>query len=159
MEEREIKIVEIDGKLRRVYELAPKTYQLIDEEEVFREVFLHISLTDGDGLKPIGITNDGVSKIHVTLRQTSDPKSDVILLSGKWRIPIRDDRGHIYDMILVNLVDGVTEFDYTITHRPAICKIDENDFEIIEISGVKYKVRIVGDNIFKVYRALPLKNA
>jgi len=154
--EREIKIVEIDGKLRRVYELGPNTYQFVDEEEVFREIFLHVTLTDGDGLKPIGIVNDGASKIHIvaTLRKTSDSNSDVIPLSGKWRIPIRDDQGRIYDMILVNLVDGVAEFDYTTTHRPAVCKVDENDFETIEISGVKYKVKIVGDNNFKVYRTL-----
>jgi len=152
----DIKVIEIDGELKRVKELSPGTYQFIDGDEGLKEIFLHIDLSDGDGLSPIGIVNDGANSIHVvaTLRQTSDPNSDVIPLSGKWRIPIRDDQGHIYDIILVNVIDGVADFYYSTTHRPAVCHIDEKDFEPLSYNNELYLIKIVGNTTFKVYRAI-----
>jgi len=119
-------------------------------------IYLHLNLSDGDGKEPIGIQNNGVDILTVTatFRYTEDPESDIITAidNVEWRVTIRSYPGDIYDIVNIEFVGGTLSLNYTTTNRPAICKISDEDFEIIEMAGTKYKINLIGDATFKVFR-------
>ena len=127
------------------------------EPVVENNLYIHLELV-GDGRTPVGIKNDGVDILSVTatFRQTMDPLSTVIasVTDMSWRITIRDINNNIYDIVDVTFTDGVASFDYTTDNKANVCQISESDFEEITVGETTYTLKIVGDNTFKVYRAL-----
>ena len=120
---------------------------------------LHITLTDGDGIDPIGMLNDGVDAISISaaFRQATDPASAVLtMITGMWRVVIRDSDNLVYDIIGVNFINGVASFPYTTTNRPAICKLHESDLNALPIiiGETEYKIVLVNPVEFKIYRTL-----
>jgi hypothetical protein len=121
------------------------------------EAYLHVALSGGDNSEPVGILNDGVMSLHVeaTLRTGEDPASQIMPLTGVWRVSLRDVKDDIADIVLVNFTNGTTEFDYTYDGKPTIMHIEENDLDNIPVpDGPTYKIRVLGDTTFKVYRDL-----
>ena len=138
------------------------------------DVYLHITLTDGDGKLPIGIKNDGIDTVNVfaTFRQTEDPTSPVITAidNVEWRVTIREvtirevtdtnyipgmpisTTGPVYDIVNIIFIQGVLNFNYMTTNKAAICNIIEEDFEILTMGENQFKMNIVGDTTFKVFR-------
>jgi len=122
-------------------------------------IYLHLSVTGGDGKEPIGVLNDGTDSINVTctFRKTSDPVSDILTaITGlSRRVTVRKDTGECYDIFSITFVDGISSFAYKTTLDPAICEIKESDFLPVD-SGyeVPYIINLIGDNTFKVYRSL-----
>jgi hypothetical protein len=122
-----------------------------------QDIYLHVTLTDGDGKDPIGIQNDGIDTMNVfaTFRQTEDPLSSIITTidNQEWRVTIKDiTTNSIYDIVNIIFIEGVLNINYTTTNIPAICVILEDDFEIITISEQQYKINLVGNTKFKVFR-------
>lgn len=122
-------------------------------------LFLHIALTDGDGIDPIGMINDGVDAISISaaFRETEDPASNILaMINGMWRVVIRDSDRLVYDIIGVNFVNGMASFSYKTTNRPAICKLHESDLNALPIvfGETEYKIVLVNPVEFKVYRTL-----
>ena len=138
-----------------------KSYKIVEEGKQDNFVFLHISFSGGDGMIPLGILNNGQDSIDVdiTLRKDINPESDIIPVSGTWRIVIRNQDGQVYDIIRVTLTDGISKISYTTTNPPAICKVEEKDFEKLRIDNNEFSIKIIGNPIFKVYRDVTLTPA
>lgn len=121
-------------------------------------LFIHLAMSGGDGRDPIGIRNNGIDALNVvaTFRESENPSSPVITaIDGvSWRITVRNAKGDIYDIVDVAFAAGVASFAYTTDNKPDVCQILESDFEQIEIGGTTYTLKLIGDNIFKVYRQL-----
>ena len=120
-------------------------------------LYLHIDMVDGDGKEPIGIKNDGVDymTVTVTFRATDNPASPVIeAINDEWRVLIRDNTSAIYDVVLIVFTNGVVEFQYKTTNRPAVCTLDEDDLEFINLGEDVYKLKIANEAKFTVYRVL-----
>jgi len=119
-------------------------------------IYLHVNVTDGDGKEPIGVKNDGVNYLSVeaTFRVSSDPGSTVIatITEQEWRVTVRDANDAIYDVVNVKFVSGICTFQYVTTNSPTFCSIIESDFDLVEMAGVTYKILLVDEVIFKVYR-------
>ena len=144
-----------------VEKVYPGHFQEVIEEEPTgpTPLHLHITLTDGDGIDPIGMLNDGVDAISISaaFRQTADPASAVLtMITGMWRVVIRDSDNLVYDIIGVEFINGVASFPYTSTNRPAICKLHESDLNALPIiiGETEYKIVLVNPVEFKVYRTL-----
>jgi hypothetical protein len=123
------------------------------------DIYLHMILTDGDGKDPIGIQNDGIDTLAVsaTFRTTEDPASSIITAidNREWRVTIRSFPYGIYDIVNIKFIQGELSLNYTTTNLPALCKIAEEDFELIEIEeGIMYKINLIGNTRFKVFRQL-----
>jgi len=156
--------------LRRIYrnniwtdEVIPLSQDIPEEIQPVLDtrtpLYLHITLTDGDGIDPIGMLNDGVDAISISaaFRQTADPASAVLtMITGMWRVVIRDSDNLVYDIIGVEFINGVASFPYTSTNRPAICKLHESDLNALPIiiGETEYKIVLVNPVEFKVYRTL-----
>jgi len=116
-------------------------------------VYLHPVITGGDGKTPIGITNDGVDSLTITMtfRQTADPASAVVTaLTGVERnIMLRDSDGNEYDVIKVGAVDGVVTIPYTTDSRAGSVRIARQDVEVQTPVGM---IRLVNEPEFLVYR-------
>lgn len=125
-------------------------------EKAPADVFAHISITGGDGLTPPGICNDGVNALDISLAIRSGPMPDSPLLpiSGTWRILIRSKDGPIYDIVSIQVTDGLGEARYTTTLPPCECTISEDDFDQLEYGGASYRVRLASPVAIKVYRTL-----
>jgi len=128
----------------------------IDADE--NNIYAHVSLTDGDGMDPIGILNDGVDALHavVTFRGGPSPDSDVITaITGlNRRITIRNTDGAVHDIVMVGFTNGVSEFHYSTEGAPGILQILESDFETLQVGETEYTIKLVGNSAFKVYRQL-----
>ena len=137
----------------------------IDHTE-YNLVYLHIEMSGGDSKTPIGIVNDptvsGLGTMTVTYSLKDGPEStDSILSIGEdmsWRIPIKTIDGAEYETIKIDLIDGQeNSFNYSVESagaKTATCQILECYFEPIEISSESYKVIIVGDTTFRIYRSI-----
>jgi len=122
-------------------------------------LFLHIDLSDGDGIDPIGMLNNGIDTISIAaaFRETEDPASAVLtVINGMWRVVIRDSDNLVYDIIGVNFTNGESNFQYTTSNKAAICTIKESDLNAIPIvmGETTYKIKLVNPVTFKVYRVL-----
>ena len=120
-------------------------------------LYLHVGMVDGDGKDPIGIVNNGTDSMAVTItfRATASPTSTVITaVNDSWRVLIRDSDGAIYDVILITFVNGVATFTYKTTNRPAVCTMQESDMEIITLGSDNYKLKLVAEPKFTIYRTL-----
>jgi len=121
-------------------------------------LYIHLAMTGGDGRDPIGIHNDGIDAMNVvaTFRETEDPASPVIeAVDGvSWRITVRNHVGSVYDIVDVAFMAGIASFAYTTENNPDVCCILESDFEQIELGGITYTLKLIGDSSFKVYRQL-----
>ncbi|GEM_PF-4165578 len=140
-----------DGVFYKPEEEAPATPESY--------LFLHINLSDGDGIDPIGMLNDGTDTISISaaFRETEDPASNILaMINGMWRVVIRDSDRLVYDIIGVNFVNGMASFSYKTTNRPAICKLHESDLNALPIiiGETEYKIVLVNPVEFKVYRTL-----
>ena len=126
-------------------------------ESVSNNIYLHTNLSGGDGIDPIGITNDGIESISIlaTFRTGEDSESDVITsINSSWRVTIRNKNNDIYDIVNVTFTNGVVSFNYTTTSSPDICSIVESDFEDVTIGETTYEIKLIGNTTFKVYRSL-----
>ena len=121
-------------------------------------LYIHLTMSDGDGREPLGIINNGIDALSIiaTFRESEDPSSSVITsITGlSWRISIRDSSNFIYDIIDVPFTNGVASVSYTTTDKSAICSVLESDFEKITVGETIYTLKLVGDSTFKVYRQL-----
>lgn len=119
-------------------------------------LFAHINVTGGDGNTPIGIVNDGVDSfsINVAIREGEEPDSAIVtsFTNMNYRVKIREDSGSIYDIINVNFVDGVSTFNYSTTNKASVCLVQEDDLIPINIGSVEYKIGLVGNTEFIIYR-------
>lgn len=137
------------------YSGAKNLVEYVPDKEKINNIYLNISMADGDEMAPIGIINDGVDTIQITatLRGGQEPAAPVIPYSKEWRIIIRDNENKIYDVVKVAMVAGVISFAYNTANTPAICHIDPADLaDVFEINGEKYSLVLSGDVEFKVYR-------
>jgi hypothetical protein len=143
-------------------EVEPDPDQEPEEEPFYKpgidydaEIFLHVTLTDGDGKKPIGIQNNGTDSLNVSATfRTGDEQTDPIIdvINQEWRVTIREPKSRIYDIVNIEFINGILNFHYTTTNKPANCIINEDDFEIVSLNEVRYKMTLIGDTNFKVYR-------
>lgn len=117
-------------------------------------LYLSAVLTGGDGLSPLGVVNNGTSSISVALTISLTSGGTAAPLTGTWRVPIRDQNNNIYDIVLVNLVNGQATLAYTTTLLPAHCSVNQNDFSVVTIGSTNYTVQLVTPITFIVYRAL-----
>ena len=119
-------------------------------------IYLHVDMVDGDGKDPIGVKNDGIDHIAITatFRTGESATSDIITLidNAEWRVTVRNSEDIIYDVVNIKFTEGVCNFNYTTTNAPAFCTILEKDFEIVTMGDVKYKIILVDEVNFKVYR-------
>lgn len=138
-----------------IYNSQGELIKVINEDADKNKIYLHLSMTDGDGMEPIGIVNNGTDTINVTaaLRVSDDIGSPIIPYSKAWRIIIRESGNKIYDQIKVAMVNGVISFNYHTVGAPAICRIDPSDMtETFDIQGDQYLLEVLGNTEFKVYR-------
>ena len=118
-------------------------------------LFLHVDISGGDGMNPIGISNNGTDTFQVTaaLRNGIEAGSNIVPYSGEWRIIIRDSQGGIYDQVKVVMTDGILDFLYGTTNPAGVCSMNAADLtEIFEIGNMQYSLRLAKDVEFKVYR-------
>jgi len=123
------------------------------------EVWLHITITGGDGEDPPGAPIDGSAPLQVSaaLRQTSDPASAIIPVSRSYRITIRTDTGEVYGVKKITLANGEmgpVSFSGDAAKGEAVCNILESDFEQVEAGGTTYTVRLAEPVTFKLFEAL-----
>jgi len=121
------------------------------------DLYLHVVMSDGDGREPIGLQNNGINSISivVTFRTTEESDSSVIAaINNVWRVAIRNSMNGVYDIILITFVSGVATVTYKTTLLPDICSIQEYDMDPIIIGDVTYKINIIGNTVFKVFRSL-----
>ena len=113
-------------------------------------VFVDITLSGGDGRNdPIGLLNDGIDAVHV-VATIKDRDGNTVPVTMPFRVELRRENGEIYDIVLVNVVNGVAEFDYKTTLPPALVYIDEKDLVVGEglIAKLSRPVKV------KIYRRL-----
>jgi hypothetical protein len=117
-------------------------------------LWLHVTLSGGDGDTPPGIKNDGQDAltVEVALRAGPEPDASLVPADGAWRITIRDDAGAIYDVVKVGLASGQANFSYTTDGRPGLCRLDERDLAPITAGNTTYRLRLASPVEFKVYR-------
>jgi hypothetical protein len=126
-----------------------------------QNVYLHVALSGGDGRKdPIGVENNGIEKLHANCTVRAGEATDSAIIDAipdkSWRILLRHNDGSEYETINVSMVSGVIAFDYyTKNIKTGLVYVDESALdEIFEIGGYKYRIKLVGDTEFKVYRNL-----
>jgi hypothetical protein len=136
------------------------------------EIWYHMSVTSGDGKIPVGIRNDGVDTLVVTItaRETEDPTSPIIPISDSFRVDIKTQDGFVYDVILVTLINGVGVINYTDDNKkgnnlvvaiPDNLKVvinENNSVSVVDRSFVPegniYSVYLTGSTHFVVYRVI-----
>jgi hypothetical protein len=119
-------------------------------------LWLHVSLSGGDGDTPPGIKNDGADAltVNVALRAGPEPDAQLVPANGGFRVSVRDDSGAIYDVVKVSLSDGQGSFSYTTDGRPGVCRLEEGDLAPITAGDTTYRLRLANPVEFKVYREL-----
>jgi len=119
-------------------------------------VYLHSAFTGGDEMDPVGIVNDGIDSFAAafSLRHTDNPASDLYTINKVLRIAIRDMDHLIVDMVKLPFTSGTCGGNYTTTTQPGHYALHEEDFDVVILGGNHYKIKIVGDSNFKVYRNL-----
>ncbi len=129
-------------------------------------VWLHHSLSGGDGATVPGIPLDGSQALSVSveLRLGQDAASDLIpetpAVAGPWRITLRDQAGAVYDVVRATVdSQGRGDFAYTppTGGRAARCHLSQADLTTVTIGGQEYKVRLANPAVpevghFVVYR-------
>ncbi len=117
-------------------------------------LWLHVSLSGGDGDSPPGIKNDGTDALTVSVALRAGPEADAQLVpaSGAFRVTVRDDSGAIYDVVKISLSNGQGSFSYTTDGRPGVCRLEEGDLAPISAGGTTYRLRLAQPVEFKVYR-------
>lgn len=122
------------------------------------EVWLHLSVTGGDGEDPPGAPTDGTNPLSVSavLRATDDPASSILTgVNRSYRITVRDDRDATYDVRKITLVDGeMAPVNYSGTGQPAVCEVLESDFEQVKAGDTLYTVRLAERVRFKFFGTL-----
>ncbi len=120
------------------------------------ELWLHLSITGGDGDTPPGVLNDGVDALAVAaaLRVGPGGSDPVVPVDEAWRITVRTDTGAVYDVVRVGLVEGLANVSYTTSGATAVCQVLESDFLPLAVAGSTYRVRLAAPVVFKIYREL-----
>lgn len=129
------------------------------EPEQFIDLWLHIQLSGGDGIDPVGIeTNTSPDIIGVaTIRGSGNPASPVVqAFSGKWRVTLRQSDGRIYDVIAITFDKGVANFLYRRTRAskrgPGVVHLLPSDLEPVRYGNAVYTLQLAGaEPVFKVY--------
>jgi len=134
-------------------------------------LYVHITMSGGDGEDPIGIINDGTDtcNIHAEIRDGEDPANSNIVTSinEAWRINLRnwaDQTKPVVDIIKIQFTSGVADFTYH-TVENALCGIyyiDPDDiYEVVELGGNQYSFNLINQEYagtdcpwpcFKVFR-------
>jgi len=119
-------------------------------------LWLHVSLSGGDGDTPPGIKNDGTDTltVNVALRAGPEPEAPLVPASGSFRVTVRDDTGAVYDVVKVSLASGQASFAYTTGGRPGLCRLEERDLAPLTAGDTTYRLRLAQPVEFKVYREL-----
>lgn len=125
---------------------------VFSKPETPKILYINVTLSEGDGIDPIGIVNNGTDYIAVS--GSIKYNNEIIPLTGSWRITIRGSDGNIYDIVLVSITNGEFSFNYTTTNKPEICSVKDSDFESIIFNNETYEVKLANPFVFKVYRAL-----
>jgi hypothetical protein len=135
-----------------------KTWNPISETFDNNLLYIHIKMTDGDGMYPIGMINDGVSSINVQIIfRTGKSINDPIfteMTDKSLKIKFRNSLGAIYDSFLIPFISGVATFNYTTTNSPDTLSFQEYDFMPILFGEIYYPMKVIGDTEFEVYRSL-----
>lgn len=138
-----------------------KVAEINSDRAGVQNIYFHIALSGGDGRNdPIGVENNGVEKLHVNCTVRAGEATDSAIIDAipdkSWRILLRHNDGSEYETINVSMVSGVIAFDYYTTNiKTGLVYVDESALdEIFEIGGYKYRIKLVGDTEFKVYRNL-----
>lgn len=137
--------------------------------ETIIPLYVHITMSGGDGEDPIGILNDGTDNctVHTEIRDGEDPSNSNIVtgINETWRVNLRKwDNHEVLDIVKIKFTNGVSDFQYHTTPN-AICGvyyIDPDDiYEVIELGGQKYSFNLINQEYagtdcpwpcFKVYR-------
>lgn len=134
------------------------------------EIWYHVDITGGDNKTPIGIRNDGVDSVtvNITARETEKIDSPIRPITDDFRVNIRTVDGNMYDVILLNLVDGVGSITYTDDNSKGnILNISIPDNMRVHINpdnsitdydrdrnDLFYSVHIIGETQIVVYRVI-----
>jgi hypothetical protein len=112
------------------------------------QVWLHIALTGGDGDDPIGAANSGTEEREltaaITVRAAQDAASQILPLTGRWRIRFRRDTGEIYAIRRVQITNGQASIPFSVDDGApeAELHIQESDFEPVTVGETTYTVRL-----------------
>lgn len=136
------------------------------------EIWYHMSVTGGDGKVPVGIRNDGVDALVVTItaRETEDPTSPIRPVNDNFRVDIKTEDGSVYDVVLVTFVNGVGVINYTDDNKkgnnltvtiPENLRVSINNDGTVSVvtrgvtpEGNIYSVYLIGSTRFVVYRVI-----
>jgi hypothetical protein len=136
------------------------------------EIWYHMSVTGGDGKVPVGIRNDGIDSLLVTItaRETEDPTSPIRPITDNFRVDIKTQDGSVYDVVLVAFVNGVGTINYTDDNKkgnnlmvtiPDNLKVMVNEDGSVSVvtrgvipTGNIYSVYLIGSTHFVVYRVI-----
>lgn len=117
-------------------------------------VYVHIVMS-----VPLLIVNDPESCINaeITIRGTADPNDPALPLTATWPINLRSKNGLVIDNILIPFADGVALIAYYYQAGLPLgeYRIDESDFDRIDMGGMMYQVKMVNALRFTVTRQLP----
>lgn len=134
------------------------------------EIWYHMSVTGGDGKFPVGIKNDGVDSLVVTItaRETQELESPIRPINDSFRVDIKTEEGYVYDVVLITFVNGVGTINYTDDNKkgnnlvvtiPENLKVSVDNDGHVTVVGFDsrteetvYSVHLTGDTRFVVYR-------
>ena len=125
-------------------------------------IFLHVSITGGDGDTPPGMPNDGSKPLGMTAEVKDASGTIITTLNGAWRITIRDSTGAEFDVVRITLSGGQASVSYPGNGgKTGHCFVRQNDFTSLTLGSATYQVVLVNDTPgggpepeFKVYRPL-----
>jgi len=121
-------------------------------------LYAHIAITDADNTIPPGVENDGQDSMRVTITIRAGSSSEAAVVRAvnglSWRVHLRTSDNVVGDIVKVTFVRGVSSFLYTTTGQPGIYNVSESDLEVFAMGNMYYKVLLLGDTQFKVYRTL-----
>lgn len=135
------------------------------------EIWYHLDVTGGDGKTPVGILNDGVQSVTVTVtaRESADPASNIRPINDTFRMEIRTQDGYVYDVVLFNFVNGVGSITYTddnpkgnllTVSLPENLRVYLNDDGTVDVGPIigrddqLYSSYLTGETQFIVYRMI-----
>lgn len=144
----DIEFTDSGFKLREITSSERVLWEQIQARES-NSIYVHITLIGGDERDPIGIVqNEAPLYVKVELRLTADPGSTIIDITDSWRIQIKGGRTL---NPCVQFKNGEAEFKIDSSINEGIYKVDEQSLTTVEMGGINYIPRLVGDTSFKVY--------
>lgn len=99
---------------------------------------------------------DAAISAEISIKATPDPTGDDLPLSAVWPINLRSKNGLVMDNILIPFTQGYALIAYRYQEGLPLgeYRIDESDFDPVELAGVMYQVKLTAPVKFTVTRQL-----